>query len=500
MNDRFHELIRRLRVGVVVQGPSTEVLLCNESALDMLGLDEDQYYGRTSYDPSWNIIHEDGSPFEAQRRPMALVLTSGAPVRNVVMGVWRPKKKDRMWLLVSAEPSFDEGGRVVEIVATLIDLTERKRLEASLAESRKLESIGRLAGGIAHDFNNLLTVISSATSLALAALPADSPLRADLQVSLDAAGRGASFTKQLLSFARRRAVEPEVVSLSDVVTAIGALLERLVGAHVSVVVETSRLTWPARVDVSQFEQVLINLAANARDAMPQGGELRISTENVTLSGDALIAPGDYAKLVVRDNGAGMSPATRDRVFEPFFTTKPVGQGTGLGLATVHGIVQQHGGHITLESEVGRGTTFEIYLPRAEGVLSEPKLRAERRVARGGETILMAEDEQAIRRLTSRFLRDLGYTVLEAGSGHEALEVADAHPGEIELLLTDLTMPRMNGKLLAAAVQGKRPRTRVVITSGLAERDAANPKDWTFVDKPYTPDRLAEHLRKVLDET
>jgi PAS domain S-box-containing protein len=493
---RFYKLIANLQVGVVVQGPRTEVLVCNAAALELLGLDEDQFLGKSSYDPDWNIIHEDGSPFPAEARPMATVLATGKGVRDVIMGVYRPRRKDRAWLLVNAEPEFDAEGRVVEVVATLIDLTTRKQLESSLLEARKLESIGRLAGGIAHDFNNLLTVITSATSLAMATLPEDAPILVDLQASLDAADRGAAFTRQLLTFARRRPGVVEIVRVPEVVGALAPLLTRLAGTHVALHFDVNPGTWPIAIDVAELEQVLMNLVVNARDAMASGGALHVRAGNVSLA-DGASGGRDFARIVVQDEGAGMSPATRERLFEPFFTTRPAGQGTGLGLATVHGIVQQHGGHIEVESELGRGSTFSIYFPRAKAAATSTRERLEATLG-GSETILVVEDNAPVRRLTQRLLERLGYTVLVASNGAEALEVVAAHEKKIDLLLTDFTMPRMNGDELALALQKSHPSIRVIVTSGLVDRQRFSAQRWAFLDKPYMPEQLAAAVRASLD--
>jgi two-component system, cell cycle sensor histidine kinase and response regulator CckA len=498
MADRFYELIHALHIGVVVQGPSTEVLVCNPASLELLGLDEDQYRGKTSYDPDWNIVREDGSPFEPSQRPMARVLATALPVRNVVMGVYRPKTRDRVWLLVDAQPELDDKGRVIQVVSTLIDITMRKHLESSLAEARKLESIGRLAGGIAHDFNNLLTVITGATSLAMMMLPVDGPIHDELEVSLEAAGRAAALTRQLLAFARRRDVATTVSRVADVVVSIETLVTRVLGVHIGLQLRTHPDTWSTQMAPVEIEQILVNLAANARDAMPSGGTLTISTSNLVVTGDWDRVPaGEYVLLLVSDTGEGMSPETRERIFEPFFTTKDVGKGTGLGLATVHGVVQQHGGFVTVDSAIGVGTTFTIYLRRAqfeEAIIDSPLPIK----VRGRETILVAEDEEVLRKLARRILEGLGYKVLTANDGVDALKVAAEYPGIIDILFTDLTMPEMNGELLANALIAQRANLRILITSGFATADRLPRDKWHVLDKPYSPAQLASRLREVLD--
>ncbi|MBK9031287.1 MAG: response regulator [Myxococcales bacterium] len=496
MPDQLASVIHALRVGIVVQGPSTEVLMCNPAALELLGLDEDQYRGRTSYDPEWNITREDGEVFEAAQRPMSQVLATGQPVRNVVMGVYRPRRRDRVWLMVNVDPEFDEAGRITRMIATLFDITERKQLEGALVEARKLESIGRLAGGIAHDFNNLLTVITTATSMAMRRLATDDRCRAELQVSLEAAERAAALTRQLLTFARRRELSTDASDVAGVVAAMAPLLERIVGAHVALALVTSPDTGAAQIAAVELEQVLFNLAANARDAMPSGGTLRVTTGRVDVTHDGALPRGSYVRISVADDGEGMDPATRERIFEPFFTTKDLGRGTGLGLATVQGVVHQHGGHIAVDSAPGRGSTFVIHLPRTAAVAAAPPVEVE--VGRGAETILVAEDEDALRRLVTAILAELGYQVLAARDGADALRVAAAHPGPIHLLFTDFAMPKMNGLALATTLGALRPEVRVLVTSGFAHERRVTRDTWHVLDKPFTPEQLAARVRAILD--
>jgi PAS domain S-box-containing protein len=497
MPKRFEDLIAKLHVGVVVQGPSTELLLCNQAALDLLGLDEEQYRGRSSYDPEWNIIREDGTDFHADQRPMARVLATGQRVSNVVMGVYRPRTRDRVWVLVHADPELDADGKIVQIVATLVDITERKRLEASLLEARKLESIGRLAGGVAHDFNNLLSIITTATSLALTS-PAGTSTNEELTMALDAAGRAADLTRQLLTFARQRPAMPAVLNPADVIVSVAALLGRVLGAHIEFLTRCAADTWSTRIDPSEMEQVLVNLTANARDAMPRGGSFRLETANVAIPpGHDGMPPGDYVRIIARDSGEGMSAETIDRIFEPFFTTKEQGRGTGLGLATVHGIVTNAGGHIRAESTIARGTTFTIHLPRAasvESVVAPPVVE----MPRGHETVLLVEDESALRQLCARTLQGLGYTVLAAADGEAAVALEASYSKPIDLLFTDLLMPRMHGTDLAKRLVTRRAGLKVLFTSGLANAKSDELRRWPLLDKPYTPPALAAAVRRALD--
>jgi PAS domain S-box-containing protein len=497
--ERFRRLIHDLHVGVLVQGPNLEIRISNEAARQLLGLTEDQLHGRTSYDPAWKIFLEDGTPFPPERRPATTVLLTGRAVRNVVMGIDRPARKDRVWLLVDVEPEFGPGGEVVEVVSTLTDISERKRLEASLLRAQRLESIGRLAGGIAHDFNNLLTAILSYTRMAQQELPAGSRGRADLDETLAAADRAASLTRQLLTFASRQITMPKVIDVKDALAGVQKLLSKLIGEHVELDVAADPDCWPTLMDPAQLEQVLVNLAVNARDAMPGGGRLVIHASNAPDTGGAESRDGpagDHVLIRVSDTGHGMDSETRLRVFDPFFTTKEVGQGTGLGLAIVHGVVERHGGRVSVESAPGQGTTFQVYLPRAQRT-SPATGRPRASSAPGGhERILLVEDEAPVRRLAVRILEFQGYSVLPARNGDEALELVRSERDPIALVITDIVMPRMDGRALAQELRGLRPEIRVLLVSGYAADHGAI--EGPFLGKPYTPDSLAKKVREVLD--
>ena len=394
--------------------------------------------------------------------------------------------------------------RTAELESANADLTlqvrERVRVEQELHEreeqlrqAQKLEALGTLAGGVAHDFNNLLTVISGFTELALGSMPKDDRTRADLLQVKDAAHRAGELTTQLLAFGRRQMLQPRVVDLNESVERIHAMLGRLVGSHLTIRIDVARDLARVHADPGQLEQVLMNLALNARDAMPEGGTLTIGTRNVT----------DGVALVVRDTGHGMDAATKARIFEPFFTTKGHGKGTGLGLATVYGIVQQSGGRIQVESAPGAGTTFTIVLPAvpASGADAAGTI-AGGVVPRGAEVVLLAEDEPQVRELAARILADLGYVVLEASDGREALKTAERHPGIIDLLLTDIVMPRMTGRELARRLRLARPETRVLYMSGHSEDAVAlhgeSVRGSGFIRKPFSPESLGRAVRDVLD--
>ncbi len=392
-------------------------------------------------------------------------------------------------------------------VAVFDNITERKRLETQLRQAQKMESVGRLAGGVAHDFNNLLTVMLSNAALALDGLAEKDPVREDLVEIEGAAKRAAVLTRQLLAFARRQVAEPRALDLNAVTLAMHKMLRRLIGEDVELVTLLADGLWAVWADPGHTEQVLVNLAVNARDAMPSGGKLTIETSNVTLDAEqagrhAGMRPGDYVLLEVGDDGQGMTPDVLEHVFEPFFTTKERGKGTGLGLSTCYGIVKQSGGWIWVASEPGRGTTFSIYLPRL-GVEAEAFAPAELGPLHGGtETILLVEDDPKVREVAVRALRDRGYRVLEAATGTEALSAAESTGDPINLLLTDVVMPHMSGRELAERVRALRPRIRVLYTSGYGEYVSVHHpepgRSVALLPKPFDPASLARKVRDVLD--
>ncbi len=374
---------------------------------------------------------------------------------------------------LSVAPLVDADGRLTGTISVIADITQRKRLEELLRESQKMEAVGRLAGGMAHDFNNLLMVITGRSELALSQLAPGDPRRQDLELIQTAAHRAADLTGQLLAFSRKQVLQPMVIDLHMVVGNVVPTLRRLIGEDIEIHT-VAGATGRVKVDPSQIGQVLVNLAVNARDAMPDGGRLVISTSNAVLDEDAVgriggILTGPYVILSVTDTGTGMDDETRLRVFEPFFTTKPQGKGSGLGLSMVYGIVQQHGGTITVESAPGEGATFRIYLPRVDDPMPEVGFSVPSDDSRrGSETILLVDDETHVRELVAQLLQASGYTVLAAADPAAALELSDRHPGPIDLLLTDVMMPEMSGQELCQRLMNLRPRTRVLYMSGYAD--------------------------------
>ncbi|PYP59659.1 MAG: hypothetical protein DMD40_02700 [Gemmatimonadetes bacterium] len=402
---------------------------------------------------------------------------------------------------------FIEDGHLVRVWGTQRDVTEQRHLEEQFRQSQKMEAVGQLAGGIAHDFNNLLTAILGNTQLLLRELPPGDSKRGDVEEIRKASERAASLTRQLLAYSRRQMLQPEVLDLNVVVAEMDKMLQRLIGEHIALVAVLAPDLGRVRADPNQIEQVIVNLAVNARDAMPDGGKLTVETANVDLDEAFAQAhlgsvPGSYALLAVTDTGAGMDATVRAHLFEPFFTTKEVGKGTGLGLATVYGIVKQSGGYISVYSEPGRGSSFKIYLPRIATPADAPAGPQKSGPARGSETVLVVEDEPAVLTLSRRALEAQGYVVLAASDPAAALRVVERHGGMIHLLLTDVVMPGLSGRELADRLTAQRPGIRVLYMSGYpgdaVVQHGTLPSGSAFLQKPFSPDGLARKVRDVLD--
>ena len=384
---------------------------------------------------------------------------------------------------------------------------QQKLLEERLRQAHKMEAVGRLAGGVAHDFNNLLTIIRGHGDLLLERSDVDGPLRNSVDQIQKASGRAVSMTRQLLAFSRMQVLQPRVLDLNAVVAEMGKMLPRLIGEHIEYTFQPGAKLAPLKADPGQIEQVVMNLAVNARDAMPNGGTLKVRTQNVVMSESDVcerppMTPGQYVLLTVADSGYGMDKETLARIFEPFFTTKEVGKGTGLGLATVYGVIKQSDGFIWVASTPGKGTTFEIYLPQVTdaAVKAEPEVRPAT-IARGSETVLVVEDEEPLRDLACRFLRAGGYTVLEAKDGVDALEVVARHTSTIHLVVSDVVMPRMGGPALLDRLKSVRPGTKGILMSGYSEYSGGSaPADRIeapVIDKPFSRTSLLERVREAL---
>jgi PAS domain S-box-containing protein len=495
--ERYRLLFERNLAGVYRSTADGRLLECNRAFARMLGYlspaeamshpEADLHGGPAAHAEFRERLRKEGSlvNYESQARRK-----DGSPV----------------WVIQNVSLLKNEDGEEM-LLGTVFDVTERRRLEEQLLQSQKMEAVGRLAGGIAHDFNNLLTAIAGYSDLLLSDLPANDPRRESAVEIREAGRRAAGLTQQLLAFSRRQVLEPRVLDLNAVIAGMEKMLRRVIGEDIELTTALDPDLWRTMADPGQIEQAIVNLAVNARDAMPRGGRLTLETANVTLdekfaSAYATVQPGPHVMLAVSDNGIGMDAALQARLFEPFFTTKERGKGTGLGLSTTYGIVKQSGGSIWVYSEPGHGTTFKIYLPRCEEPLAEreaPPLPLTPRA--GSETVLLVEDETEVRRLVERLLQMQGYAVIAAASPAEAIGAARA-AGKIDLLVTDVIMPGMNGREMARLLAAERPRMRVLYMSGYTDAAIAQqgilPPGTAFLSKPFTPDVLARKVREVLD--
>jgi len=491
--------------GILVEDADGRVVRMNAELADQLGVGApDTWRGRTLRELTEAVLPGLGGEAGLRER---LMEARSAPLDRAVRGFeLRFQRPARKVLSVDASPLRDEPGHLAGRVWISRDVTGERELEEQLRQAQKLEGVGRLAGGVAHDFNNLLTVISASTDLATMELPDDHPAREALESVEEATEHGAGLTRQLLSFARRQVVEPRVVDANGVLSEAEKMLRRLIGEDVLLQLEPRAGLWPVRIDPHQLMQVLVNLAVNARDAMPGGGVLTIATHNVAAGRPETpigLREGDAVQMVVRDSGHGMDEHVLEHLFEPFFTTKRAGKGTGLGLPTCQRIVGEAGGTITCSSAPGRGTAFSIWLPRCPEEPVSADAEALPGAAHGEEeTVLVVEDDRLVRGTTVALLRARGYRVLEATGASDALARLEAEPGPCHLLLTDVVMPGLSGPQLAERVRALRPETRVLFTTGYADdavvRSGVSSGEVDLLQKPYTAEALARKVRAVLD--
>ncbi len=491
--ERYRSVIDSSRDGLFFFDLATRrVLESNPAFQRMLGYSAEELSALTLYD----LAPKDRASVDANVHRLVDQRMLTIPNRAF-------RRKDGKEILVEIDAVLiEESGRRT-VLNVVHSLAERRALEEQLRQAQKMEAIGRLAGGVAHDFNNLLTAILGYTELLL-----DSDPPQDVKRSADeirkAGERAAALTKQLLAFSRKQVLQPKVLDLNEVLAEVDGMLRRTLGEDVTYEAERDPHLWRVLADPGQLHQVLLNLAVNARDAMPEGGVLRIATRNASLRAANLpevpkVAEGDYVLLEVSDSGHGMDDETLSHAFEPFFTTKERGKGTGLGLSTVYGIVKQSGGYIHIESEPGRGTRVLVYLARAHGAADSPSNVSPRSLPRGGtETILLVEDEESVRRLASLLLERSGYRLLVASSAEEALETARGYEGKIDLLLTDVVLPGLNGRRLADLLAPERPSMKVVFASGYFDERGILEPGSDFIQKPFNPETLARSVRRVLD--
>jgi len=476
---------------------SLRFLQVNEAATKQYGFSETEFRGMTFCD-----IRPDGNESSFAKH------VEEWKQEGRHHGHWQHKRKDGKCFDVDVvSHKLEYAGRSVRLVVAQ-DVSERQLLEQQLRQAQKMEAIGRLAGGVAHDFNNLLMVIKGHTELLLDVLPLGDHVTRKIQQIDRSADRATALTRQLLAFSRMQVLQPRPINLNSIVDEMGKLLPRLIGEDIELMVRASSDLGTIRADASQMEQIIMNLAVNARDAMPNGGKLIIETQNIELDhyyreAHPIVQPGRYVLLSVSDNGTGMDAETQAHIFEPFFTTKDQGKGTGLGLATVYGVVKQSGGFVWVYSELGKGTTFKIYLPRvdeaAAGIVGAP---APAQVLRGTETVLLTEDEQDVREVAREFLESAGYKVLQAPSGEAALKLAAVHDGPLDLLVTDMVMPGMSGQELARKIRLVRQDLPVLYMSGYSEHaaeEAAKSEGSAVLAKPFSRSALLRTAREVLQK-
>jgi PAS domain S-box-containing protein len=502
--ERFRRIYDDSPIGYHELDANGRMVRVNRTELEMLGYPAEEMLG----EPVWKFVLEE----ETTRHVIMAKIEGDVSFHETFERTYRRKDGTTLPALVKDRLLRDQEGRIIGIHSTVEDLTERRRSEETLKKSdsqlrqwQRLEAIGRLAGGIAHDFNNLLMTIKGCGEILLQELDPNDPRREEVEQIQKAAERAAELTRQLLAFGRKQVLQPQVVDLNEIVSNMNKILQRVIGEDIQLHTLLGPRLHPVKVDPAQIEQVIMNLAVNARDAMPRGGNLTIETASVFLDEDfarqhASVKPGPYVMMAVTDTGCGMNKETQSHLFEPFYTTKEKGKGTGLGLSTVYGIVKQSEGNIWAFSEFGQGTTFKIYLPAVPPSAPEPSKSPElRRVAAmETETILLVEDEKALRSMMRNTFQKKGYTVLEAEHGQEALKICADYSGPIHLMVTDMVMPFLGGKELAEKLGPQRPEMKILYMSGYPGQREALDSGTEFLQKPFTLNTLEAKVREILD--
>ncbi len=503
-NEKFiRDILETVDEGFIVIDREYRIQSVNKAYLAQVGLPLESVVGRHCYE----VSHHFDAPCSERGEVCSVKHTFATGEPFMAMHVHYDQQKNPLYVETKSYPLKDAGGETINAIEIINNVTEKKKLEEQLRHSQKLEAVGQLAGGVAHDFNNILTAITGYGSLIKMKMAEDDPQRGNLQQMLDAAERATSLTRGLLAFSRKQVISPRPVDLNEIIRAIEKLLRRLISEDIQLAVSLTREDLIIMADQGQIEQVLMNLATNAHDAIADRGCLTIRTDVTVLDREFVKTHGygqhgPYALLSVTDTGAGMDEGTRERIFEPFFTTKEPGKGTGLGLSIVYGIVKQHNGYITCYSESGKGTTFKIYLPMINRALDGEYASAPLQAPRGTETVLIGEDDAAVRRLEREVLEHFGYRVLEAADGEECLRMFNENREAIRLLLLDVIMPKKNGKEVYDAVRADNPDVRFVFSSGytadILERKGILEEHLHFISKPVSPTELLKTVRAALD--
>ncbi len=504
---RFQQFYDESPVGYHEVDTKGRITRVNRKELAMLGYTAGEMLGK----PLWNFFVEE----DTTRHVTLAKLSGDISFHDTFERTYRRKGGTTLPVFIEDRLLRDKGGQIIGMRSAVEDITERRQTQEALRKSeeqlrqwQKVEAIGRLAGGVAHDFNNLLMTIKGCSELLLNAFDRRDPRREEVEEILKAADRATSLTRQLLAFGRRQVLQPQLLDLNSIVMNMDKMLRRLIGEDVQLITSLDSELWSVKVDPGMIEQVIMNLVVNSRDALPNGGKLTIETSNVVhdeeyASAHISVKPGHYVMVAVSDNGCGMDKEIQSHLFEPFFTTKEKGRGSGLGLSTVYGIIKQSGGNIWAYSEPGQGTTFKIYLPRVEKTAKMYKPKARPSTAPGGtETILLVEDEEAVRTMVSRILQNKGYTVLEARHGHEAIDICERYQEPIHLMVTDVIMPQMSGRELAERLAPMLPDMKVLYMSGypdntIVQHGVLEPGT-AFLQKPFTLNALELKVREVLD--